>query len=100
MIKSFANIETPTIGEMLNEDYLIPMNLSASKLAKEIQVPVSRINSILRGGRISADTAVRLAKYFGTTDSFFMNLQADIDVRKARIAIASELEKIPVAVSF
>lgn len=93
-------IETPTVGEMLNEDYLVPMGLSANKLAREIQVPVSRINSILHGGRISADTAVRLAKYFGTSDSFFMNLQADIDVRNARIAIAGELEKIPVAVSF
>lgn len=62
-------IETPSIGEILQEEFMIPMGLSAYKLAQDIKVPVSRIQDILHGRRkITADTSLRLAKLFGVSD--------------------------------
>lgn len=74
-------------GETLREDFLRPLNLTASRLAIELQVPVTRVNDIVRGRRaITADTALRLARYFGTTPQFWMNLQANYDLELAQDA--------------
>jgi addiction module HigA family antidote len=71
-------------GEILNEDYLIPAGISINRLAMDIHVPVSRVYEIVKGERaITADTALRLARYLGTTAEFWMNLQAKYELRKA-----------------
>lgn len=88
-------ISTPTMGEILSEEFMIPMNLSADRLAREIHVPVSRIQDILHGRRkISADTSLRLAKFFGVSDRYFLDLQSDIDIRDLRESMADELARI------
>ena len=88
-------IETPTIGEILNEEFLIPLGISAYRLAQEIGVPVSRIQDILHDRRkISVDTSIRLGIYFGLSEKYFLNLQNDIDIRNARIELASEIAQI------
>ncbi len=88
-------IETPTIGEILNEEFLIPLGISAYKLAQEINVPTSRIQDILHDRRkITVDTSLRLGKFFGLSDGYFMSLQNDIDLRNARIELKSQLEQI------
>ena len=75
-------------GEILLEEFLSPLGLSQYRLAKETSVPPRRINEIVRGSRsISADTALRLARYFRTSERFWMNLQAryDLEVEKDRL---------------
>src|SRR5437660_7635449 len=75
-------------GEILLEEFLSPLGLSQYWLAKETSVPPRRINEIVRGSRsISADTALRLARYFGTSERFWLNLQAryDLEVEKDRL---------------
>ena len=73
-------------GETLREDFLKPLSLTAHRLAMELMVPVTRINDIVRGKRAStADTALRLARYFGTTPQFWMNLQANYDLERAEV---------------
>jgi len=75
-------------GEILLEEFLEPMELSQYRLAKEISVPPRRINEIVLGKRgITADTALRLARYFGTSERFWMNLQIrfDLEVEKERL---------------
>src|SRR3989441_10705559 len=68
-------------GETLREDFLKPLGLTANRLAIELQVPVTRVNDVVRGKRaITADTALRLARYFGTAPQFWMNLQANYDL--------------------
>ena len=68
-------------GEVLLEEFLEPLDLSQYRLAKEIHVPARRINEIVHGARaVSADTALRLARYFGTSERFWMNLQAQWDL--------------------
>jgi len=70
-------------GEVLLEEFLKPMELSQNRLAREIGVPPRRINEIVLGKRaVSADTAVRLARYFGTSEKFWMGLQADYDLEE------------------
>ena len=74
-------------GEVLNEEFLIPLGISQNRLAKEISVPPRRINEIVHGARaVSADTALRLARYFGTSERFWLNLQAAYDLSKAEKA--------------
>lgn len=69
-------------GEILQEEFLTPLDVSQSKLARDIDVPHRRINEIIRGKRsVSPDTAMRLARYFGTTPEFWMSLQATYDLR-------------------
>src|ERR1700733_12788513 len=81
-------------GEILLEEYLIPLGISQYRLAKETSVPPRRINEIVRGQRaISADTALRLARYFGTTDRFWLNLQARFDLETQRDVLGTRLEK-------
>jgi addiction module HigA family antidote len=75
-------------GEILQEEFLAPLAISQYRLAKEVSVPPRRINEIVRGSRaISADTALRLARYFGTSERFWLNLQAryDLEVEKDRL---------------
>ena len=88
-------IETPTIGEILSEEFLIPLGISAYKLAQEINVSASRIQDILHNRRkITVDTSLRLAKFFGLSDGYFISLQDDIDIRNAKIELAPQLEEI------
>jgi len=75
-------------GEILREEFLTPLDISQYRLAKEMSVPPRRINEIVRGTRaITADTALRLARYFGTSERFWLNLQArhDLEVEKDRL---------------
>ena len=89
-------ISTPTAGEVLSEEFMKPLGISAYRLAMDIRVPVSRIQDILHDRRkITADTSIRLAKYFGVSEAYFLNIQNDIDLRNARIELAEELEQIP-----
>jgi len=80
-------------GEILLEEFLGPLGVSQYKLAKAVSVPARRINEIVHGQRrISADTALRLARYFGTSERFWINLQAryDLEVEKDRLGAALE----------
>ena len=91
------HIGVPTIGEILQEEFMEPMDISAYKLAQEIHVPVSRIQDILHNRRkITADTSLRLAKYFGVSDRYFLDMQNDIDLRNLKIRLAGEISKIKV----
>lgn len=88
-------IETPTIGEILQEEFMEPFELSAYKLAQAIHVPVSRIQDILHGRRkITADTSLRLAKYFGVSDRYFLDIQNDIELRNLKISMEKDIQLI------
>jgi addiction module HigA family antidote len=88
-------IETPIIGEILKDEFLGPMNLSAYRLAKNINVPSSRILDILHNKRkISVETGLKLSRYFGLSDRFFIDLQTEIDVRNEKFSLNEELNKI------
>lgn len=83
-------------GEILLEEFLRPMNISQNKLAMDIHVPAPRINAIVRGQRaITADTALRLGKYFGTSPEFWSNLQTNYDLCVAAVAAKDEIDAIP-----
>ena len=87
--------KTPKMSEILMEEFMKPMGLSAYRLAQEINVPTSRIQDILHDRRkITADTSLRLAKYFGVSDRYFLDLQNDIDIRELKVSIASEIDNI------
>lgn len=80
-------------GEILREEFLLPLGISQYRLAKEIHVPARRINEIVLEKRgISADTALRLGRYFGTTALLWINLQARYDLEIARDTLADKLE--------
>lgn len=82
-------------GEVLLEEFLRPLNISQTRLSLEIHVPAPRINAIVRGTRaISADTALRLGKYFDTGPEFWMNLQANYDLCLAASKVAEDLASI------
>ncbi len=88
-------IETPKISEILFEEFMEPMGLSAYKLAQEIHVPVSRIQDILHNRRrITADTSLRLARFFGVSERYFLDMQNDIDVRELKISLNDEIQSI------
>ncbi len=88
-------IETPKISEILWEEFMKPNGISAYKLAHEIHVPVSRVQDILHDRRkITADTSLRLAKYFGLSDKYFLDIQNDIDIRAIKQNVAAELQLI------
>jgi addiction module HigA family antidote len=81
-------------GEVLLTDFLEPLGLSQYRLAHDISVPPRRINEIVHGKRaITADTALRLARYFGTTDRFWLNLQARFDLEQERARLGDRLRK-------
>ena len=80
-------------GEILLEEYLNPMGISQYRLAKEISVPARRINEIVHGKRsISADTALRLARFFGTTELFWVHLQTRYEIEIQKDKLADRLE--------
>lgn len=90
-------LRTPTMGEILKEEFLDPMGISAYRLAKDINVPVSRIQDILHDRRrMTVDTSIRLARYFGLSDKYFISIQDDIDIRQINEECAEELSKIKV----
>ncbi|UNL41754.1 HigA family addiction module antidote protein [Ligilactobacillus agilis] len=75
--------ELPTVSEILKEEFMEPMGISAYKLAKEIKVPTSRVQDILHGRRqITPDTSIRLGRYFGVSDGYFLNIQVEILLRR------------------
>ena len=76
-------IELPTVSEILKEEFMEPMGISAYKLAKEIKVSTSRVQDILHGRRqITPDTSIRLGRYFGVSDRYFLNIQVEISLRR------------------
>ena len=82
-------------GEMLLEEFLIPMGITQRELAKEIHVPYQRINEIINKRRgVTPSTALRLAKFFGVSEDFWMNLQLRWDIYKAKLNEANELKTI------
>ncbi len=88
-------IETPRLSEILYEEFMLPYGLSAYGLARAIHVPVSRIQDILHDRRkITADTSIRLGKFFGVSDKYFLDIQDDIDIRNTKIQIMEEINSI------
>ena len=88
-------IELPSVGEILRQEFMEPLGISAYRLAKDIGVPVSRIQDILNGTRkVTVDTSLRLAKYFGVSDRYFLNIQNDIDIRKLKHKNEKDLNDI------
>ena len=82
-------------GEILLEEFLKPLKISAYKLAKDINIPQTRVSLILKGKRrITADTALRLSAFFGTTPQFWLGLQDDYDIEEERVRIEKELALI------
>ena len=81
-------------GEILQEDFLKPMGISQYRLSKDISVPPRRINEIVLGKRsVSADTALRLSKYFGTSERFWLNIQAKYDLEVEKDKLGKRLEQ-------
>jgi addiction module HigA family antidote len=82
-------------GEILREEFLIPMGLSAYRLSKDIGIPQTRVSEILRGNRrITADTALRLSKYFGISPKFWLGLQDDFDIEEQQQTNSKEFDSI------
>jgi addiction module HigA family antidote len=82
-------------GEVLQEEFLIPFKISAYRLAKDIGIPQTRVSEIIKGRRrITADTALRLSYYFGTSAKFWLGLQDDYDLEEGTKAKKLELERI------
>lgn len=81
-------------GEVLQADFLEPLGVSQYRLAQDISVPARRINEIVHGKRaVSADTALRLARFFGTSERFWLNLQARFDLEQQRDVLGTRLAK-------
>jgi len=92
MMKTLPNIHP---GEVLLEEFLNPMDISQNRLARAMDVPPRRINEIVHGKRaVTADTALRLARALGTSEQFWMGLQADYDLEEARKSSGNKLKKI------
>jgi addiction module HigA family antidote len=82
-------------GEILNEEFIKGFGISAYKLAKETNIPATRISDIIKGRRkITADTALRFSKYFGNSAEFWLNIQNEFELRKEKKVIEEELSKI------
>ena len=91
-MKTLKNIHP---GEILNEEFLTPLNISAYKLSKDTDIPQTRISAIIKGNRrITADTALRLAKYFGNSAKFWLGLQDDFDIEEGNIQLKNKLNSI------
>jgi len=81
-------------GEVLLEEFLFPMGISQNRIARNMGVPPRRINEIVHGKRaVTADTALRLARYFGTSEEFWMGLQADYELEEARNKLGKRLQQ-------
>jgi len=91
-----ANVNNiPTIGEVLASEFLEPMNISQNALAKTLGIPQNRISDIINGKRgVSADTDLRLCRYFGLTDGYFTGMQMDFERIAAKRKLQKELKKI------
>ncbi len=90
-----SNLKNIHPGEILEEEFLKPMGITAYKLSQAIRVPQTRTSQILKGRRrITADTALRFSKYFGTSSKFWLGLQNDFDIEEEQIKIKKELELI------
>jgi antitoxin HigA-1 len=95
MRKVKEKIETPTIGEILKEEYLQPNGITSYRLAKEIGVSTTTVLDIINGKRgLTVDTALRLSKFFGTSERFWLNLQNDLDIREQKGKLDAKLRKI------
>lgn len=93
-MKTIPNIHP---GEVLLEEFLIPLDISQNRLARAMGVSPRRINEIVQGQRaITADTALRLARALGTSEQFWMGLQTDFDLEEARKMVQGELKKIEI----
>ncbi len=91
-MKKLRNIHP---GEILQEEFLLPLEISAYKLSKDIGIPQTRVSAILKGNRrITADTALRLSKYFGNSAKFWLGLQDDFDIEEERNEKKAELNAI------
>src|SRR5438309_11863535 len=91
-MKKLKNIHP---GEILQEEFLIPLGISAYRLSKDIDIPQTRISEIVKGNRrITADTALRLAKYFGNSAKFWLGLQDDFDIEEEQRHKQEELKSI------
>jgi addiction module HigA family antidote len=81
-------------GEMLREEFLVPLGITQNALAMKIRVPATRIGDIVHGKRaITPDTALRLARFFGTSPEFWLNLQQMHDLSKARLELGNSIER-------
>ena len=90
-MKQLPNIHP---GEVLLKEFLEPLQLSQNRAAREMSVPPRRLNEIVHGKRrVTADTALRLARYFGTSERFWFGLQADYDLEEARRLLGARLER-------
>lgn len=91
-MKKLKNIHP---GEILQEEFLIPLEISAYKLSKDIRIPQTRVSAIIKGNRrITADTALRLSKYFGNSAKFWLGLQDDFDIEEEKNEKKAELNAI------
>ena len=91
-MKKLKNIHP---GEILKEEFLLPLEISAYKLSKDIRIPQTRVSAIIKGNRrITADTALRLSKYFGNSAKFWLGLQDDFDIEEEEQIKSKELNLI------
>ena len=91
-MKKLKNIHP---GEILQEEFLIPLEISSYRLSKDIRIPQTRVSEIVKGNRrITADTALRLSKYFGNSAKFWLGLQDDFDIEEGRNEKKAELNAI------
>lgn len=91
-MEKLANVHP---GEVLNLEFLEPLEISAYRLSKDLKIPQTRISEILKGRRrITADTALRLSKYFGNSAKFWLGLQDDFDIEEEQAQKKSELDEI------
>lgn len=82
-------------GEILQEEFLLPLEISAYRLSKDIGIPQTRVSEIIKGNRrITADTAIRLSLYFGNSAKFWLGLQADFDIEEEKNTKKAELSSI------
>jgi len=90
-----AKIKPILPGEILEEEFLIPMGISPYKLAKDINISATRVSEIIKGKRrITIDTVLRLSKYFGNSVEFWVGIQADYEIRKAKKVLEKQLAQI------
>lgn len=93
-----AKLKNVHPGEVLLEEFLVPMEISAYRLSKDIGIPQTRTSQIIRGKRrVTADTALRLSKYFGVSAKFWLGLQNDFDLEEEQERLINELKSIPLA---
>jgi addiction module HigA family antidote len=91
-MEKLANVHP---GEILNYEFLVPLEITAYRLSKDLKIPQTRISEILKGNRrITADTALRLSKYFGNSAKFWLGLQDDFDIEEEKESKEAELNEI------